>query len=842
MDEQVKKTLIAQFENKRIVIWYDDNKEFRADFDEIELPSVEKILLNNNEFAVKYRVLREEPKQKFLIYQEGSKPQDKDNWLLDILLSEGEVKTEQSALRLAELNLGYENIEITEKHPAFFKSKERREQLKALVNQNEDTVGKIKTKMLAVCAKADPDIESVLENLFEEYSKSKDEKLKLIKTCQLDEHLFKVLKRRYSYESAEPSIKDFIISLFNYALKVDLKLELKESEKLSTDALVFLKRWKDSRLYTEAFEKISDEVAGILEIENIIDRQDYKKLTDVDYFIAIDQKLLHSLIQEITKKTIAKEECLKLIRSRKQRRWTHKEDIKNSYLALWFATQFMSAFEENMPFDMDSISDGIRKYTIAWQKIDQYYRKFTYYVKKSGRITMFNELSNEIENMYSNKFLLDVNDNWQRHIDKLTEWRFANIEMQRDFFKSNIVPFENKKNKIFVIISDAMRYEIGDEFVSLIRQEDKYDAKISSAISCAPSYTQLGMAALLPNKELKITINEDSDVKNAPVYVDGICSAGKDNRIKILQNYDKMKITAYKAEDVLKKTSDELKSVVKESDVFFVYHNRIDYVGDKLESENRVFDETEDALEELKVLVKKLVAANANNIIITADHGFIYQNRNLDDSDYLGEEPQGTVLYSDRRFIIGRNLKDSNSFKKFSASDLGLIDDFEYLFPKSINRLRKKGSGSKFVHGGLTLQELIIPVIQVNKKRHSDVSKVEVDILKKTDIISSNQLAVKLYQTEPYNDKVQKRVLVVGLYNKDDQLISNEPECTFDSTSNNPRDREYIVNLVLTRDVDKANGQEVKLKLKEKESGSNYYKEYKSTTYMVRKTFTTDFD
>ena len=203
------------------------------------------------------------------------------------------------------------------------------------------------------------------------------------------------------------------------------------------------------------------------------------------------------------------------------------------------------------------------------------------------------------------------------------------------------------------------------------------------------------MAALLPNKELKITIKEDSDVKNAPVYVDGICSAGKENRIKILQNYDKMKITAYKAEDVLKKTSDELKSVVKESDVFFVYHNRIDYVGDKLESENRVFDETEDALEELKVLVKKLVAANANNIIITADHGFIYQNRNLDESDYLGEEPQGTILYSDRRFIIGRGLKDSNGFKKFSASDLGLIDDFEYLFPKSIKNKKKKGSGSK---------------------------------------------------------------------------------------------------------------------------------------------------
>lgn len=44
--------------------------------------------------------------------------------------------------------------------------------------------------------------------------------------------------------------------------------------------------------------------------------------------------------------------------------------------------------------------------------------------------------------------------------------------------------------------------------------------------------------------------------------------------------------------------------------------------------------------------------------------------------------------------------------------------------PKSINRLRLKGSGSRFVHGGATLQEVVIPVISINKKRQSDVGKV----------------------------------------------------------------------------------------------------------------------
>ena len=44
-----------------------------------------------------------------------------------------------------------------------------------------------------------------------------------------------------------------------------------------------------------------------------------------------------------------------------------------------------------------------------------------------------------------------------------------------------------------------MRYEIGDELLSLIRQEDRYSAELEPALSMLPSYTQLGMAALLPN-------------------------------------------------------------------------------------------------------------------------------------------------------------------------------------------------------------------------------------------------------------------------------------------------------------------------------------------------------
>ena len=839
MDKQIEKTLNTHFENNRVVFWYDDKKEFRQYFDDLNLPNITKIILQNNEFAVKYRVLREEPKQKFLLYQESARPSDLDNWLLDVLLSNIEFKTEQSALCLADLNLGYENLEITENHPEFFKSKERREKLKELVVPSEDTTSKIRLKMLAVCVKSDADIDSVMESLLEEYANGKEDKINLITRCKLDSFLYTVLKRKYNYESIKPSVKDFVLQLLSASYKNDVGVELKPEERFSNDGYVFLKRWKDSRSYEETFEKISNEIADILAIENDIDTRTIKELSECDVFLSIDKKILHSLTQSIFKRTISKDEVLSIIRQRNNTRWMGKYEVKTCYQALKYAALFMNEFVGDPQFESDSTNDAINKYVRCWHKIDQYYRKYVYFAKTTAFSNLLAELSEKIENTYSNKFLLKANDNWQQHVDRLEEWKST----QQTFFKTYVAPFENKNNKLFVIISDALRYEIGDELVSLIRQEDRYDAQITSAISCLPSYTQLGMAALMPNNELKITINQESSVKNAPVFVDGVCSAGKENRIKILQNYPNMRVTAYKAEDVLKKTSEELKAVVRESDVFFVYHNRIDYVGDKLESENRVFDETEDAIVELIKLVKKLAAANANNIIITADHGFIYQNKNLEESDYLGEEPQGTsILYTDRRFIIGKGLKDSNSFKMFDAKALGLADNFEYLFPKSINRLRKKGSGAKFVHGGISLQEVIVPIVQINKKRQSDTSKVDVEILKTNNIISSNQIAVKLYQMDAVNDKLQPRTLQIGIYNKNNDLISGLQEVIFDYTSENPRDREHVVTLILTNKVDEANGQEVKLKLQEQEAGTTHFKEYKSATYTVRKTFATDFD
>ena len=193
--------------------------------------------------------------------------------------------------------------------------------------------------------------------------------------------------------------------------------------------------------------------------------------------------------------------------------------------------------------------------------------------------------------------------------------------------------------------------------------------------------------------------------------------------------------------------------------------------------------------------------------------------------------------------MLGKNLQEHSSLRKFTPEQLGLAGEVEVQLPKSINRLRLKGSGSRFVHGGASLQEVIIPVLKVNKKRQSDVTNVEVEILRgSSSLITSGQLAVVLYQAQPVTDKVQSRVLRAGIYTEAGELISDSHELIFDLTSDNPRERELQVRLVLSRAADDANGKEVVLRFEEKHAGTTHYKEYKSVRYVMRRSFTSDFD
>ena len=634
MCEQIKRTLLNKFENSRIVFWYDKDQQFKEDFANLKLDGVKKLTIGENEFALKYQIMKEEPNQKFLLYKPAEKPEDAQNWLLDVLLANDEFHAEQWALILAELGLGSEYSDITKEHAFFFNSKERKEKLKTLLGKSE-TLKQVRMKMLFVISKAEGDINSVVENLLHEYAIGKNEMMNAITKSKLDGFLYDRMQEAYGYSSATPNVKDFIFNTFERSFANDMD----SVENSGTGAKIFLNQWKNDVRYAADFEKISNEAAEILKIEDAVYQKDYKTLVAADYFEAIDKRIIAALIENLRKRTITPKEVFDIITQRRTMKWYKR--YENLYQAIWYAAAFIELVEKEEQFVVNSVATGVENYTNNWYKIDQYYRKFIYNLKVSGQVSGFEQLMENIENLYSNKYLLNMNDSWQQQIDKKTVWEFDCIDRQRDFYQKYVA---SSKTKLCVIISDALRYEIGDELAARIRQLDRFDAKLNKAITGLPSYTQLGMASLLPHNALEII------ERDLTVTADDAPTSGLENRNKILQQKASDAL-ALKDTDILNNNSEGLREIAKNNSIIYVFHNKIDEVGHSLSSEGQAFQAAEDTIEELIKIMRKLVNADIYNIIITSDHGFIYQNKELDEDEYLGVEPVGDVIKKDRRFV-----------------------------------------------------------------------------------------------------------------------------------------------------------------------------------------------
>ena len=825
----IEKILLQKFENSRIICWRDTKCELHDDFEALNLPGIEKIEVKNNEFSVMHLVLRAEPKKKFLIFSSGPVPKDSDNWLLNLELTYDVFQADQASLWLSELGLGYEFANLTGEHPQFFTSSKRRLALKKILGEH-DSENTIRMKMLAVSVGSERRLDWILEKLLQELSEDENSKYTEIERYNLADFLWKKTAEHYGYTSQNPSVKDFAFRLYHACFLMSLSSDCPQEIRLNDEALVFLKRFKDSRQNGNAFETCSDMVADTLgnAITEVLAKCDLSVISSLDIFKEIDRYILTALANGIISRTLPAVECSNIIRERRQTFWYKK--LEHAYLALDYASMFLSV-QNATKITVDSLANGFECYTKQYFQLDQLYRKFIYHANAANQNDLLKNIYELVENFYSNNFLLPLSNLWQDKLSAYGTWPIPGPKPQDKFFSQYIENILDKDKKVFVIVSDALRYEIAEELQRKITLEDRYTAELKAACSVLPSYTALGMAALLPHKNLELTCNNNT----VTVSADGLSTLGSAARAKVLASKVPHS-SVLTAEELNSLTRDDGRALFRDNDVVYIYHNTIDAAGDDLTSEGKTFEAVENAIAEIISMLKRLTGYNVTNIIVTADHGFIYQNRELPNDEFLSGEPAGgDIAKINRRFVIGKNLSPVDGLQKYNLETLELQGNCEVQIVKSINRLRVKGSGSRYVHGGATLQEIVVPVLKINKKREGDLSYVDVDIISGMQVITSGQMAVRFYQQQPVEGKLLPRKLEVALYSQDNKLISDKHELLFDLTGKEPRDREITCGLVLTRDAEKYNGQEIVLKLRELESGTTYYKDYLTRKYQLRR-------
>jgi uncharacterized protein (TIGR02687 family) len=834
MSDRIAASLRLLFEDHRIVFWYDADRDMRAEFDAVDLPGVTKLEIANNEFGLKYRILRQEPKGRFLLFKDGPEPEMTDNWLLDLQLASAVFKADQAAIWLAELGLPLQFENVVRGHIEFFRAKTRVEALKRLMpTSSSDTQTQMRIRMLAVCAGAEGGLDTVIEALLGELAADKDDALRLIERSGLTDFLWTQVGQAYGYKPDEPDFEDFAIALFQSAYA----RALGEDGALNAEALLVFRRWKNNRHWAEAFETLSARYQDLLKIPADLQSRDFRTVVGVDHFEEIDRQIIREIVRTMSAQSASAPEVLNWVRERRQSHWY--PTYADIYQAIGYATEFQQALAE-ANLGMTSPAEGVQRYVTSWYRLDQLYRKFIYHMQKSGQASLLADLYASVENRYTNSFVLALNDAWQDQIAGLGEWKIPGFASQANFYQEQAAEYRRKDQKVAVIISDALRFEVGEECLRRIRALDRFDAELRPMISSLPSYTQLGMAALLPHSALALAEDGSGDVIS-----DGENTKGLAAREKLLaagRKGDSAK--ALKSEDVMNMRADDGKALFRDHHIVYVYHNRIDAIGDKLQTEDKLPEAAEDAIEDLTKLVRKLTSANFSNILITADHGFLYQHRALDESDFAIADPQGAeILFRNRRFVIGRGLAPTPGMKHFDAAGLGLSGGLDVLIPNSINRMRVKGAGSRFVHGGASLQEVVIPVIRVGKQRETDVGQVDVQIfVTGRSLISSGQTAVTLYQTQPVSEKMRSRELLAGIYATDGTLISDEYTLIFDFRSDNAREREMPRKFLLSREADRFNNQDVILKLRERVGKTSHYQDYATHRFQLRRGMTTDFD
>lgn len=828
--ERIEEALLRLFQKYRVVFWYDEKKELTEQFQALSLTGVEKIEVENNQFRVKYRILREDPNQKYLLYFRTAHPNLTENWLLDIELSNYVFHTDQEALYLQELELPMHLKEMVNQHIAFFKSKERRLKLKELLipEENEES---IREKILAVVFNV-PDVNCVSFLLahFNAFALDDDTIEKELTRFNLLAFYWDLVSARYNYKTDEPGIYDFLLEVFS------ANSPLGKPGTVNRESKILLSVWKDTLSYQEAFRKLSDKVASDIQIESVMQQEEPEKLLEDDLYRLTDKMIISELCNKLSNGSWSLNETFNIVKKRENKYWYFEYRV--FYAALKEAASLLAFVKTKLPKKMESFSEGIADYAKEWYKADQHYRKFIQRYRETSQNRVMEALAHKIEKVYSNNWLLSLNNEWQNVINQLEKWDTLQRYSQRRFFNTHIKPSISKGQRMFVIVSDGFRYECGEEFLRLIEKEQRFVSALEYSYTGLPSYTQLGMAALLPNKKLEITLKKDS------VTVDGVPASGIAGRSKILNNLEGFNATAINAEDFMKmNAATEGRQFVKGYDLIYIFHNRIDKTGDEKTTETKVFEAVEDEMEYLAELIRKIANMNGNNILITADHGFIYQNNKLDESDYSVAAFKGNVWKESRRFVIGKNLEGDNGTVHFTASQLGLQGEAEVLIPKSINRFRIKGSGARYVHGGASLQEIVVPVVRVTKKRQDTTRPVEIDIIKSTDKITTNILSVSFLQSELVSGKVLPRTVRAGLYAEENELISDQFTYNFDASEGSERQREVKhVFHISNKAKSKYKNQRVRLVLEVPVEGSSKWNPYKEFFYTLNIGIDNEFD
>lgn len=783
--KQIIDRLNAEFtgETRKLVFWYDDKAEFAEDMETVELQNAKIYHLQlDNQFYTKYFLERVDKTTNYLIYAPFPKPDVRDNHLEDTMLYSRRFFADRASLLSVDLGIEEKYKPVIEKHIKFFANKERTQRFYDLEIENFNEENILVGLLSAVCKARTCSFEEVVRIVLTDGELVDNAFLQEFEKYDLLSAFWQLCEQHFGYTDTKPSLERLLVTLFVTYTGRYVQAELPAAWKSfvsykSGNIIAFLDSLMNSVLYRDKYDALSAHVAKGLNVLSAFAGMRVDDLVECDTFLAVDQVLVKWLIGRLVSEDIGAivngftipELCEKRAKMHFGRKTGKTYQMLSSSYSMVKEADYHAA---------DGLKPIIDRYLAADYNMDQQYRKFYYYYDQLESTESFEPLRELVENIYTNEYLACLLPAWNAGIQQ--DAAFSAIPLQREFYNANL---RYTKERTVVIISDAMRYEVGQELFARMQDDPKCTAKLSVQLSVLPSYTRLGMAALLPHKTLEMT-------DDFQVLVDGILCDNLAGRQQVLQSYNPDSVCV-QFDDIKNLKVAELRDVLTKRQIIYVYHNQIDARGDKANTEDEVFNACEEAVQEIVDLIHRIsVSGNTYHFIVTADHGFIYKRDKLTESDKISGK-SADKAFVNRRFIVSKTTLEDDGIDHMSMGRiLGNEDSKVVSYPVSSNVFKVAGGGANYVHGGSSPQEMLVPVLEFKMERgHMETKNAEIALVSIVHKITNLITSMDFIQSDAVSDTVKAAKYRIFFLSEDNEKISNENSYVADSREENAQKR-----------------------------------------------------
>lgn len=804
---------LPEFYQRRIIFWYDEDQEFADKLDEIVLENAKTVILTgSNAFAVKKLLNHDDLTSNYLVYSPVSYNRQDDNWLLDIELYSEEFRADLISIWMDEMDIpSTPAMRKQVKHyRKYFNAKDRRARIVAQ-NKIPSTPAQLHMAvMAAICGLKNPQPNQIIRSVFRAgLDVQNNATYREFINYGSEDAFWAMVRQGCGFYEEEHDLGRLAIHLLLTASTRTLRpeylagLDIFISMPHQAYCYDFISEW----LHGEDREQLYD-VARYVEDEAHLNQRFAKlavdDLVNTECFPCINEVILTKLMTEISNHIIDVDTISATVEKRRTCAWY--EPFENFYDGLLQVANMQRFFKEHSAGFHTADAKGIwKEYTENYYQMDTYYRLFHLSFQKSLETSnillddLFKHVADKVEGLYSHWFLGGLGNNWSDVCaDELEQYgKVLEIAKQEDFYRSRI---KNSDTRVFVIISDALRYEVAASLADQLRRETQSKVSLSSMQSIFPSITKFGMAALLPHKELGAEVRNDI----LTVFADAQSTAST-NRDKVLKNENPSSV-ALQYKNIIGMKRAERSALVKGMDVVYLYHDTIDDASHT--SDTSVFPACDKAISELKNLVRIIVNEfGGTRIMITADHGFLYTYSPLTEDDKVDKTSfNGMDVEYGRRYAIMQ--KGAAPKYLMPVKFLDGKSEFDGFAPRESIRIKMNGGGLNFVHGGISLQEMVVPVIEYrylrndsmeykrNKQKY-DTKPVTVSLLSANRKISNMIFSLNFYQKDAVGDNREATTYLVYFTDESGKQISDVQKITADKTSDNGADRTFRCNFNL---------------------------------------------